>query len=279
MKLNGYSGCRLEILRTDMNYRVRKSSPSIGYNERLRKQKRKQESLHIGDLKSCLIYDDGYKEGLYYFIMEYINGTTFADYLEKIKLSEIKGTVNKLTSHFTGFTQKNETAKMVFNKKIQNTLISIHNNSIININDKELVEAVELLNTYTWEYVIPSPCHGDMTLENIIVGDDGIYLIDFLDSFYDSWMIDAAKFLQDAMCFWTYRNKTLNINLEVRLLVFKDLCINRILDMRYGKELLNTVYHILLLNMLRILPYTKNEDDYFFLKQAISTINIELRGN
>lgn len=278
VKLNGYSGCKLEIVHTDSKYSVIKSSPNIAYNERLKKQKKKQESLHIGNFRICRIYDDGYKDGLYFFLMEYINGTTFADYLEKIKLSEIKDSVNILTSHFIEFEQKNETAQMVFREKIQTTLLSIHKNSIIDVNDKELVEAIEILNKYTWEYVIPSPCHGDMTLENILVGEDGYYLIDYLDSFYDTWMIDAAKFLQDAMCFWTYRNKKININLEVRLLVFKDLCLNRILDMKMGEKLLDTVYHILLLNILRIMPYTTNQDDYVFLKKAISIVILELGG-
>jgi thiamine kinase-like enzyme len=146
------------------------------------------------------------------------------------------------------------------------------------MNCREISEALSILNRCSWEFVVPSSCHGDLTLENIIVGIDGYYLIDFLDSFYDTWMIDAAKLLQDFVCYWSYRNREMNANLEVRLLIFRDSCIKRIIDMDNGKNLLETVYHILLLNLLRILPYTQNKKDYDFLIGSIAKINKELRG-
>jgi serine/threonine protein kinase len=278
MKLNGYSGCDLEIISSDNDCKVCKVSPSIAYNERLQEQKRKQVSTKLGELRNCPVYDDGYRNGIYYFTMEYINGTTLADYVELIKLSDVESVVAMLTKHFAEFKKKDLNASKVFKEKIRKTVSAMYSNSAVNMNCREISEALSILNRCSWEFVVPSSCHGDLTLENIIVGIDGYYLIDFLDSFYDTWMIDAAKLLQDFVCYWSYRNREMNANLEVRLLIFRDLCIKRIIDMDNGKNLLETVYHILLLNLLRILPYTQNKKDYDFLIGSIAKINKELRG-
>lgn len=96
----------------------------------------------------------------------------------------------------------------IFTKKIQN---------LKTIKEKSLLysKCFELLETNEWRYMVLSECHGDMTLENMIIQDGEIYLIDFLDSFYNSWLIDVAKILQDADVLWSYRTyEKLNANLK-----------------------------------------------------------------
>ena len=90
------------------------------------------------------------------------------------------------------------------------------------------------------------------TLENILITRDRkLYLIDFLDSFYNSWMIDVAKILQDVDLKWSYRNSETNQNLEIRLLIAKLSLTNEILRLPNGRDKLNTIYHILLLNICK----------------------------
>lgn len=278
MELRGYSGCDLEIITNSGIKQVRKTAADISYNTRLSEQKRKQETVKLGKLRNCKTYDCGFRDGLYFFTMEYINGNTLAEQVENIQLSDMKHVVDCLTSHFSDFEKIDADVNNKFIEKIKQVKEMISKREIIERDCTEINESIQILENYKWDWVIHSQCHGDMTLENILVASDGLYLIDFLDSFYDTWMIDAAKLLQDCECFWSYRKKEISTNMKVRLLVFKDLCVERIVSMKNGKELMDTVYHILLLNLLRILPYTKTEEDYIFLKSNIASTNKKLRG-
>ena len=69
-------------------------------------------------------------------------------------------------------------------------------------NNSTIHEALDLLERHDWSNMTVSPCHGDLTLENIIVKDERLYLIDFLDSFFDSWFMDAGTLLQDVQVMW-----------------------------------------------------------------------------
>ena len=121
--------------------------------------------------------------------------------------------------------------------------------------------------------MVLSECHGDMTLENMIIQDGEIYLIDFLDSFYNSWLIDVAKILQDADVLWSYRTyEKLNANLKIKLIILKQLIIEQLLTFRDGKYLVGEVYHILLLNLMRIIPYTKDEETKNYIDNKIAYI-------
>lgn len=101
---------------------------------------------------------------------------------------------------------------------------------------------------------------------------DTLIPIDFLDSFYDSWMIDAAKILQDADIMWSYRNVSRNNNLIVRLTIMRDLITEKIGKMFMGDKILETVYMILLLNLLRVYPYVKDSLTERFLSTKIPYI-------
>jgi hypothetical protein len=47
------------------------------------------------------------------------------------------------------------------------------------------------------------PCHGDLTLSNILFTTDAIYLIDFLDPFIESPLQDVVKLQQDTYFGWS----------------------------------------------------------------------------
>ena len=133
--------------------------------------------------------------------------------------------------------------------------------------------AFSLLEKYNFSSIPSTPCHGDLTLENILIDNAGnIYLIDFLDSFANSWYVDAAKILQDLEVGWSWRDERSNMNLEIRraiaLKYFKSYLI------RY--EALTPVYYVLLLNLLRILPYAKDEKTSNFLYNSLLKVAQQL---
>ncbi len=259
-ELNGHSGCGLKLFKQYNTVYVKKSSKEIEYNERLKAQCKKQKEYKADKLKVVSVLREGYANGLFYFDMEYISGITLAEYMRNISLSEIQNLTNLLMEHHSRRNFYDRQAKKIFLKKIKEI------EQKIDLTNSSIKEAVKILEEYDWSYVIHSNCHGDFTLENMIMANNSIYLIDFLDSFYDSWQIDFAKMLQDIELYWHYRNeKEIDINLALRLLILKENLIDRVLEMDEGEHLLETIYHILLLNVLRIFPYTKEEKTWIFL--------------
>ena len=89
---------------------------------------------------------------------------------------------------------------------------------------------------------------GDLTLENIIYGEDGqFYFIDGMTSEYDSYIFDIAKLRQDLECKWFLRNT--NLLLDVKVENIQDKLLEKF-------ELANNNY-LLILMLLRVYRYTK----------------------
>jgi len=264
IELKGHSGCMLLIKNIDNKLLVYKYSASYAYNDRLMKQAEKQR-IGYSHFDTCSVVDEGFKNGLYYFAMEYINGSTLADYMHYIELSKIPGLAERLLSNFKNTGSYDANANDIFKKKI-NCLRS----SIGTIGNKTVLMAFRELDSFGWDYLVSTKCHGDMTLENILISGEKLYLIDFLDSFYDSWMIDLAKILQDLELGWSYRYcRESKSNLYVRRIILRDILIGKVLQMKDGEKIVDTVYHILLLNMLRIMPYVKDDETQEYIKNSL----------
>ena len=89
---------------------------------------------------------------------------------------------------------------------------------------------------------------GDLTLENIIYGEDGqFYFIDGMTSEYDSYIFDIAKLRQDLECKWFLRDTKLLLDVKVENI--QDKLLEKF-------ELANNNY-LLILMLLRVYRYTK----------------------
>lgn len=266
--LGGHSGCKI-VLCEPKNSKafVRKISSNIDYNSRLKLQKNKQENYQSEKIKVPKIIGEGYQhDGLYYFDMEYVQGITLAEYIKNIEVSEINGVVDVLINDIVNVSNFGSPNNEVFFNKIESLRLKLTdlNNPIIN-------EALDLLENHDWGAFKQSSCHGDMTLENIIVSKNNFYLIDFLDSFYDNWIMDLSTILQDIQCLWHYRlDDSININTLIRLIIMRDLLIQKTKEIM-GKDYIE-VYYALLLKLIRIYPYTKDKITYEFLNNKSKSI-------
>ena len=251
MELHGNSGCKLYIIEDAGYKRVKKISASVNYNERLMKQMEKQQQGILSGFKTCEVYKSGYEGDLFYFVMDYLNGDTIANAIADIKLDKLVELTSRISCNIKPFEKNNNEASQFFKDKIES--LNLTNEQ----RDRACIrKALEVLNGFSWEYVIKSHCHGDLTLENIILQGEDLILIDYLDSFYDSWMVDYAKILQDVDIMWSYRNRgVISNNIIIRLTVMRDILLDKIQRMNHGNELMQTIYYILLLNLLRIYPY------------------------
>ena len=271
--LHGHSGCSIKLMRNSGCVFVRKQSQAVEYNDRLLRQCRKQaaygEKVQVRVFVPE-IYAEGFSDELFYFDMEYINGKSFAESLEAMPVNEIADYANTLIEGF----------------EVRGSRISHHAKEAFAIKlrqvkpfctDQIFREAYQVLISYDWENNMfrSQCCHGDLTLENIIVSTKNkLYFIDFLDSFYDSWMIDTAKLLQDLIIGWSYRKSSRQSStLQLKQLIFYEHIVNELSKLTPNIESqLSAIMHILLLNILRILPYSADEITREFLLSACETV-------
>lgn len=266
--LTGHSGCGLNLYKKDDTLFLRKDSGAPDYNRRLKKQYIKQNRFTLPGVKTPIIFKHGLENGLFYFDMEFLNGMTLAEYMPSIKIKEINSLISML---FKALPVKDSKVLPHTDKIFKRKIAEIKNK--LRPSDFEAQEAIMLLENFDFTKVPSSYCCGDLTLENIMIGSNKeIYLIDFLDSFYNSWMIDVAKLLQDLDLHWSYRNREIDFNLAMRLAVAKEALLENIADSPEGQQNIYTIYHLLLLNILRIIPYTKDEHTAQFLKKALSKV-------
>jgi len=199
--------------------------------------------------------------------MEFINGICMSEYMNQIKIKEIVDLMGLL---FTSLPIKQsvitDKSESIFKEKI----LSLY--KTCDTNNQLILKSLNKLKEFNFKNVPLSACCGDLTLENIILSSSGIYVIDLLDSFYNSWMIDVAKLLQDIDLGWSYRHQERNYNLNLRLATAKQALLDNLYAMENGKQNVITIYHILLLNVLRIYPYAKDQTTILFLNNALESV-------
>jgi serine/threonine protein kinase len=250
----------------------------MDYNSRLKAQCEKQETFKCETINTPKVLDSGYtEEGLFYFDMEYIQGITLAEYIKTMEIGKVKNLVKMLVSsvipkksYVMTQEEKAHVAEIFSNKikSLRENLIG-KNNEIIN-------QSLDLLETHDWTRLTPSQCHGDMSLENIIVKNDNLYFIDFLDSFYDSWFLDIGTLLQDVQVMWSYRfQDNVSMNTVLRLIVFRDLLLDEIRTIDEGYVI--EIYYSLLQKLIRIYPYTNDEITYKFLNEKTEIVLENIR--
>ena len=108
-----------------------------------------------------------------------------------------------------------------------------------------------------------SEYHGDFTLENILYDtkNDKFVLIDPLTTEFDSFVFDLAKLRQDLVCKWFIRND--NVYLDSKLY----LIMNKLNEFVHNKN-----QYLLILMLMRVLPYTTNEKDKEYLMKEVRRI-------
>lgn len=204
VNLNGHSGCKIILIENKGKKPfVRKYSSGVDYNKRLKTQCNKQMKFVSDKIKTPQIYNTGYTEdGIFYFDMEYVQGITLAEYMTMMEVNRVRGMVNDIVNNIVcKINERNEKASKVFLDKLNDL-----QNKTAKKNNQFALKAIDKLKGYDWSGFTESFCHGDLTLENIIVRNNQLYLIDFLDSFYNSWLLDIGKLLQDVQTMWSYRS-------------------------------------------------------------------------
>ena len=278
--LGGHSGCGILLCENeDGTTFVRKVSKDIAYNDRLKVQCEKQRSFESGAIRAPKVLGFGTDEkGLFYFDMEYIRGVTLAEYIKTIEIGKIRGLVEMLVKSIVPAEKSIVTPEQAQNtNRIFREKLAGLRESLTPLQNPTVDQALDMLESHDWSGFAASPCHGDMTLENIIVRNDEAYFIDFLDSFYDCWLMDAGTLLQDVLAMWSYRFQSdVSMNTVLRLMVFRDLLLDAVekIDPAYTVE----ICYALLQKLVRIYPYTKDAQTYEFLNEKTAMVVEKLKA-
>ncbi len=264
--LRGFSGCQVLLVEGKEDIFVRKTSKSQDYNGRLEKQAEKQKTFSGNAFFEAVKvrFVGSLPTGIAYIDMDYVPGVTAAEKLEALPLSEIRYW-SAMLMNFTERQSEGSLPASVFLGKIAELRRVLHEKGCLS---PAVARTVDILSKRSWEGIPKSPCHGDLTLENIIVHRERFYLIDFLDSFADSWYLDMAKLLQDLIGGWSFRRIDADRNLVLRLASLRH-SLEKALEEKYPGSL-GVIRDLYALHLLRILPYVSAPEDRVFVENRLA---------
>ena len=187
--------------------------------------------------------------------IEGIGGDVFAIHGSKQTAIELKSTLN---SYLIDSLSRAEVVK--FNKNI--ILDKINSIEKAHLSDC-ICKAVGLAIIYAKKicekelYIPILNCHGDLTLSNMIITNNTLYVFDFLDSFIESPLQDAAKLIQDMRFGWSFRKQNGSIKLKGQL--FCETAYPNIIE-TFKKMYPNEMDLLEVITILRIAPYINQQD-------------------
>lgn len=277
IELSGFSGARVLLIREgETPAFIRKISGSASGNARLQAQAIKQRltaSQLIGCATTPKILDEGHLDGLYYFDMEYIKGLDGITYLRTASFSAIAAFLDKLLMAIERFADLKDSQQ----------LFSPRQNSLAKCNDilaaipqddlrgrNAVCGLIGLLETARMpEELAVTACHGDLTLENIVITEAGeVVFIDFLDTFLSHWIADVGKLEQDLRAGW-YMRKAEPLPLSVISYFRQALGTLANRHLENANALLPIV---LCVHLARILPYTRTIEDRSFVLDRLEQL-------
>lgn len=246
----GLSGCKIEQVSDCI---IRKYSKDTQYNDRLLKQINKQIGfVEKDDFTTPKILNVS-KGDLFYFDMQYSSGKNYSQYFDHCSVSDVErfqiSICKLITNQYTGeFYDPEHVKNIIFEK-----LFSLKQKS----NYLDFIDCI--LNNFhiiNFHGVPKSFCHGDLSLSNILF-DKKYILIDFLDSFIDTIIVDLVKLKQDLYYNWCLETQS-NNSARIKI-IFSYLWYN-IND--YFKDITSLdVFELLdLINLLRIEPYVNQKN-------------------
>jgi aminoglycoside phosphotransferase len=207
--LYGNSGARVALHTGSRGSYVRKTAGNAAANERLLAQAMKQNQLgRSGVVLPRVLISGHHEDGLAFFDMEYIAGRTVADAVVNDAPFDRHALGAALQRIFWLFTSCRDEAvpASLFHAKIDEIATRAPLRGQSAHLAPQILDCTERLNACDWNDIPQSPCHGDLTLENIMLANArGIVFIDCDEAWVSSFWLDAGKLFQDIAGHWCIR--------------------------------------------------------------------------
>lgn len=245
------SGCRLELTREG---NLRKYSSGSYYNSRLEAQAKKQDlfsKLTFRNLYIPRIFAHGEEDGIFFFEMEYVSGSCLREFIASADKKDLDFLLETLFFFISTASQQSKPfdAKREVTLKIKELMVKSSHADFLFF----LLKLID----HKSEFIVPKTmCHGDLTLSNIIFHKNRLFLVDFLDSYIETFICDLAKIKQDMFYTWT---PMIGGYCDIRAKQALSYVWAGIED-RFGREMNGIEFNIIdALNILRIEPYISNK--------------------
>ncbi len=273
--LTGYSGAQLLIAATPGRVPfVRKFAATPQHNARLRLQMERQAYFGSLDDRPFLVpavLNEGMSGDRFYFDMEFVEAVHGAYFLAVDTVPMIrKFCANcresiKYLSQGDSILAEPDARLDLLASKLER-LIAGAAGLTPEAGDRILTALAELIRQGALRLRRTSLYHGDFTLENMLVNRDGeIVLLDFLDSPLPHYWQDISKLHIDLESHWYSRRHRRISEWVVNYLREEIIALAARLDPLYAE-----FHHLLVAtNLLRVLPYARNDPDRDFLVFAI----------
>ena len=274
--VKGNSGCAIEIVQDENGLVLQKMSSEKAYASRLSKQFEKQTSFEPppnSHIKVPRIYEIVKTANSTTGKMEYVYSKNFINYFETAGFEQIHFFADTIIN-FLDYEISRSPQKRISSKIFVDKIKAISKN--ISSTD---IASLDLLNRVIKESLafkslnIPiGTCHGDLTLSNILFNGSDCFLIDFLDSFIESPLMDVVKIRQDTYFGWSQLMSELSID-KIRLnLIMKKL--DEYIDVHFRQFDWYVKYYrfFQIINLCRILPYAQNKRIRTFLHNKINQL-------
>lgn len=280
IEVKGHSGCQIDVVREGRELYVYKTSRDPKYLDRLALQAEKQRLAAVPELQHIRVpkvRDIKRTDELVSVKMDYVYSRNFVEFFEQAGFEQVNYLIEALIKYLELEIEqspltliKREIVTDKFSDVRKKTLASKHL-----AGDKEiemLIERSQSVFDSLPDMLIPiGICHGDLTFSNILFNGNNYYLIDFLDSFIESPLLDIVKLRQDTAWLWSqlmYVHPCDTVRLHI---AFGK--IDSELDNYFkGKYEWYTRYYrpLQLMNFLRILQYAHEPKVIAYLKNVIN---------
>lgn len=281
IEVKGHSGCQIDLVREGNSLFVYKSSSDPKYLSRLLNQGEKQRKAFLTEyqhIRIPRIFSIESNDSLVSMKMEYVYSKNFIEYFESAGFEQI----NYLIKALILFLEKelkesplSQVDKNIILEKFYDVRKKVDSNSLLNTDPviKQIMDKSLQIFEGLGSVVMPvGICHGDLTFSNILFNGNNYYLIDFLDSFIESPLLDVVKIRQDSAHLWSQLMYTKQYD-ELRLLIVSSKIDNEIDSYFSQYEWYKKYYKVFqLMNMLRILQYAKKQEVVEYLKKELIKI-------
>ncbi len=271
--LSGLSGARVLLMTTDdRHWFVRKIASDAAGSARLRGQMTKQIALAATTdvVATPRVLEHGEIDGRFYFDMEFVRGTDGVSYLRRATYAQVEALSDRFCRYLeTVAAQAPDHAssgslfEALFGKLCE---VQQRTSLIDDATLAALFMSLERLRART-AGLATTRCHGDLTLENIVVDDRGqVWLLDLLDAPFEHYWQDLAKLHQDLAGGWYLRSHPPIARYVLDYVSRRLLAAATQLDPSYVE-----IHPVLLAcTFVRILPYVRTPEEQQFVKQRIA---------
>ena len=283
LEIKGHSGCQVDIVNENGQVFVYKSPQKQSYFNRLKLQGLKQmtaSEVCIPNIRVPEILDIETNDDSVVLKMPYIYSKSFVSYFEYAGFEQINHLIDALCSFLSYEIHKSPLQK-VKASVLQTKFEDVKNNTLNNPHlkgDKEIERIIKLSSKY-FEFAedmeLPiGKCHGDLTFSNILFSGNDYYLIDFLDSFVESPLLDIVKIRQDSAYLWSELMYSGECD-STRLKIVADKIDTEIYNFASQFDWFRYYKIFQLMNFLRILQYAHERKVIDYLKNVINDLLYE----